>query len=119
MTGVEVVDVSALVAARPAGGRAVLWSGSNQLQTNVVSLAAREHIDAHVEPELDVTVVLLAGSLELRLGADPGLADVTSARAPAVVVLPAGTRRSLTAGADGVTYLTAHRRRTGMLPTLR
>lgn len=120
MTGdpapVEVVDVRALT---PEGdGPEVLWSASNQLQTNVVVLGAGTHIAAHVERELDVTLTVLTGSLTLRHGpVDAATAVVVEA--PAVVVLPAGTRRSLTAGPDGATYLTAHRRRTGMLPTVR
>lgn len=115
----EVVDVAALLTTNPTGDRVVLWSGSNQLQANVVSLRAGQGIDAHAEPDLDVTVAVLAGSMELRQGADLTLADVTSVHAPAVIVLPAGTRRSLRAGAGGVAYLTAHRRRIGMLPTVR
>lgn len=110
----EVVDVAALLATRPDGDRAVLWSAGNQLQTNVVSLAPGARIDAHAEPALDVTLAVLVGALEL--GQDGLVVDV---RAPAVVVLPAGARRSLTAGPDGVSYLTAHRPRTGMLPTVR
>ena len=115
----EVVDVTSLLAGRPDGGHGVLWSASNQLQTNVISLASGQHIGAHSEAELDVTVAVVIGTLELRVGADPALEHATAVQAPAVVVLPAGTRRSLTAGPDGVTYLTAHRRRTGMLPTVR
>jgi quercetin dioxygenase-like cupin family protein len=110
----EVVDVAGLLASRPAGERAVLWSAGNQLQTNVVSLAPGARIDAHAEPALDVTVAVLVGSVQLLQGA-----EASDVRAPAVVVLPAGAERALTAGPDGVTYLTAHRARPGMLPALR
>ena len=107
------VDVSALLGAAAGGGR-VLWSTSNQLQTNVVSLGPDEHVAPHVEPELDVTLVVLSGSVTVAAGD----ADST-ASALSVVVLPAGLRRSLTAGPDGAAYLTAHRARGGFMPRSR
>lgn len=115
---VEVVDVATLPSAAPGNGPAVQWSGSNQLQTNVVTLPPQAHIDAHVEAELDVTVSVLLGSLTLRHGPDDN-SSVAVVHAPAAIVLPAGTRRSVNAGPAGTTYLTAHRRRTGMLPMVR
>lgn len=115
---VEVVDVAALPSVPPGTGPAVQWSSSNQLQTNVVTLPPQAHIGAHVEAELDVTLSVLLGSFTLRHGPDDD-SGVAFVHAPAVVVLPAGTRRSVTAGPAGTTYLTAHRRRTGMLPMVR
>lgn len=114
---VQVVDVASLPAAHE-GGPQVHWSDSNQLQTNVVTLPALVHIAAHVEGQLDVTLVVLIGSLTLTHERDDE-GCTAAVHAPAVVVLPAGTRRSLTAGPDGVTYLTAHRRRAGLLPQTR
>lgn len=61
-----------------------------------------------------MVVTVLEGDLEL--AAD---GEHRSVAAPTVIVLPAGTRRALTAGPDGVTYLTTHRRRDGLMPTLR
>ena len=112
MSGVEVVDVRAL--AGSGEEREVLWSAESSLQTNLVRLAPGARIDAHAEMQLDVVVSLLVGSLELTL--DDG---ARTAAAPAVVVLPAGTRRALLAGPDGATYLTVHRRRDGLMPTVR
>ena len=110
--GVEVVDVRAL--AGSGAQREVLWSAESALQTNVVRLAPGARIDVHAELQLDVVLSLLVGSLALTL--DDGM---RTAEAPAVVVLPAGTRRALEAGADGATYLTVHRRRDGLMPTVR
>ena len=112
--GVQVVDVGALLE-QAVPGRAVLWSASNQLQTNVVTLAPGAEVGAHVEPALDVTLCLLAGALTVRVGPDDA-AHVVAVAAPAVVVLPVGTRRSFSAGPDGATWLTAHRRRAGLMP---
>lgn len=114
---VQLVDVGELLARRDAAGR-VLWSASNQLQTNLVALDPGEVVPPHVEHELDVTLCVLAGSVELRYEHD-GEELSTSAVAPCVVVLPAGTRRSVAAGPDGAAYLTAHRARSGLLPRLR
>ena len=88
--GVEIVDVRALGDRELTADRAVLWSTENQLQANLVRLAPGVRIDVHAENVLDV-----------------------------VVVFPAGTRRDLTAGPQGATYLTTHRRRDGFMPTLR
>ena len=114
----EVVDVAALPSVPPGNGPVVQWSGSNQLQTNVVTLPPQAHIAAHVEAELDVTLSVLLGSFTLRHGPDDDT-SVAVVHAPAVVVLLAGTHRSVTAGPAGTTYLTVHRRRTGMLPVVR
>ncbi len=116
---VVVVDVAALPAPPSDAGPAVLWSASNQLQTNLVKLPRHGHIGTHVEAVLDVTLTVLVGSLTLRYGPEGDVGVAVVVAAPAVVVLPAGTRRSLTAGPTGATYLTAHRARTGLLPTVR
>lgn len=118
LPSVEVVDVAALPSLPPGKGPVVQWSGSNQLQINLVTLPPRAHIGVHVEAELDVTLSVLLGSLTLRHGPDDD-SSVAFVHAPAVVVLPTGTRRSVTAGPAGATYLTAHSRRTGMLPMVR
>lgn len=116
---VQVVDVAGLLARAQAElEHRVLWSASNQLHTNVVALRGGEAVDWHAESELDVTLTVLVGSAELRYGTDQTEQRVY-VNAPSVVVLPAGTRRAITAGRQGVTYLTAHRARTGLLPRLR
>lgn len=111
---VQLVDVGELLAG-PDPARRLLWSASNQLQTNLVALEPETAVPTHVETELDVTLTLLMGSLELRYE-HAGEELSGSAVAPCVVVLPAGTRRSLAAGPDGAVYLTAHRARSGLLP---
>lgn len=116
---VQVVDVAALLArAQTEPERRVLWSASNQLHTNLVTLPGGETIAGHTENDLDVTLTVLVGSVEVRHGTDDAGRTV-HITAPSVVVLPAGTRRSITAGPQGVTYVTAHRSRTGLLPRRR
>ena len=102
----EYVDVAAALAA---SGPRIRWSVENQLQANLVSLEPGAVVEQHTERELDVLLVVVAGAGLLT-------ADDTDqpVSAPAVVVLPAGTTRAIAAGAGGLSYVTAHRRRTGM-----
>ena len=103
---IEYVDIAAALAA---DGPRVRWSTENQLQANLVQLEPDAVVDKHVERELDLLLVVVAGNG--RMVADGLDQRVT---APSVVVLPAGTRRTITAGPQGLAYVTAHRRRTGM-----
>ena len=102
----ELVDVTALL---DGAGPRVRWSASTgQLQANLVTLQPGERVEPHVEPELDVLVVVVAGSGTVT-------ADVEQAvTAPAVVVLEAGAGRAVAAGPDGLSYVTAHHQRAGM-----
>lgn len=116
---VQVVDVAGLLArAQTELERRVLWSASNQLHANVVTLRGGEAVDWHTEDELDVTLTVLIGSAELSYGMNQTEQSV-HVNSPSVVVLPAGTRRAINAGRQGVTYLTAHRARAALLPRLR
>jgi quercetin dioxygenase-like cupin family protein len=101
---VSIVDVPAVLAQ---GGSGVLWSAPpGDLNANVVALVAEQHIDEHRQDEVDVLVVVLSGDGELAV-------DGESHRVGAqqIVVIPAGARRSIRAGASGVAYLTVHRAR--------
>ena len=104
----EVVDVAALLVG---DGARIRWSTTTQLQANLVRLGPGEHIEMHTEAQLDVLLVVVDGAGTLT--ADGVAADVA---APAVVVLPAGTRRAVVAGPTGLADVTAHQRRTGMTP---
>ena len=102
----EYVDVAAALAAE---GPRIRWSVQNQLQANLVGLEPDAAVDEHTEGELDVLLVVVAGNGTLHAdGRDQAVG------APAVVVLPAGTTRSIVAGPGGLSYVTAHLRRSGM-----
>lgn len=95
-----------------AAGPGVRWrldEAGRQLDANALSLAPGQHIDTHTEADLDVLLVVVGG------GGTLGTEDEPLALAPGTLAwLPRGSTRSLTAGADGLTYLTVHRRRPGM-----
>ncbi|MHA6797333.1 cupin domain-containing protein (plasmid) [Pseudonocardia bannensis] len=105
-------DMQPLIADNRAASAGVVWrlAGSGrQLDANVLNLPAGQRIDTHTEPDLDVLVVVLAGSGTLTT--TDGLLPLT----PGMLVwLPHGSTRSLDAGAQGLSYLTTHRRRPGM-----
>jgi quercetin dioxygenase-like cupin family protein len=63
----------------------------------------------HVNAECDVVVVVVSGSLELELDGER-----RAVAAGEVAVVEKGRRRRLTAGPEGVRYVTVHRRRPGL-----
>ncbi|MGW3571169.1 cupin domain-containing protein [Streptomyces sp. NPDC000941] len=89
-----------------------LWrlaAEGRQLDSNVIRLPAEARVDFHVEPDLDVLLYVADGS---------GWLDVAGTRQElepgCVAWLPHGARRALSAGVDGLVYLTVHRRRPGL-----
>jgi quercetin dioxygenase-like cupin family protein len=78
-----------------------------QLDANLIRLAAGDRIDPHDGPDLDVLMVVVAGSGtvtgpgEDRLSVNPG----------SLVWLPRRAYRGIHAGPSGLAYLTVHQRR--------
>jgi len=106
-------DADALTAAASSEA-GVLWKlteSGRQLDANLVRLTPGRHIAPHAEPALDVLVLVVAG--DGVLGAGPG-DESQSLTTGSLLWLPHGSTRSITAGADGLAYLTVHRRRPGM-----
>ncbi|MEU5835634.1 hypothetical protein ABZ820_18435 [Streptomyces diacarni] len=104
-------DVVALAAEEDAGAGAVwrLTEPGRQLDANLVHVPAGRHIETHVEPDLDVLLLVVRGSGTLGTAQDP-----RPLREGGLIWLPHGSSRSVTAGEDGMSYLTVHRRRPGM-----
>ncbi|MGW5677789.1 cupin domain-containing protein [Streptomyces sp. NPDC003860] len=102
------VDVRAVPDDR--GG--ALWrlaAAGRQLDANVVRVRPGTRIDTHVEPDLDVLLCVIGGGGELESAAGRQLLE------PGCVAwLPHGTPRAVTAGDEGLVYVTAHRRRPGL-----
>lgn len=101
-----------LVRSMPADRGGALWrlaESGRQLDANVVRLAPGAEVAEHVEPDLDVLVYVVNGSGRLGTGDDE-----LPLEGGAVVWLPRGSRRALSAGPHGLDYLTVHRRRPGM-----
>ena len=93
---------------------AVLWKlaeSGRQLDANVVRLTPGRHIAPHAEPDLDVLVLVVAGDGVLGAGPQD---EPQSLNTGTLLWLPHGSTRSITAGDDGLAYLTVHRRRPGL-----
>ena len=83
------------------------------LNVNLVRLAADEYLEAHINTEVDVLLVGVAGTGVVELaGGDQPLATGVA------LYVPKGARRAIRAGSRGLAYLTCHRRRGGLMPTV-
>lgn len=91
------------------GARWKLAEPGRQLDANLVHLPAGRRIERHQEPDLDVVLVVVAGSGVF--GTADGAQQVAAGN---LVWLPHGSVRDLTAGAEGLSYLTVHKRRPGL-----
>lgn len=90
----------------------VLWrlqEPGRQVDANLVHLVPGDRIDWHTERQRDVLLVVLSGTGTVH--SDDGHLPLIGGT---VLWLPRNTRRSLTAGSDGLTYVTAHQRRGGL-----
>ncbi|MFB6819708.1 hypothetical protein ACFCV8_34790 [Streptomyces sp. NPDC056347] len=92
--------------------RGAIWQLAEQgreLDANLVRLPPGAEVGTHREDVLDVLLVVLDGDGRLDAG------DESLGLTPSTVLwLPKTSRRALTAGPDGLAYLTVHRRRPGL-----
>jgi len=84
------------------------------LNVNLVRLLPDESLEAHINTEVDVLLVGIAGAGAVELDGGDEPLDAGSA-----IYVPKNTRRAIRASSLGVTYLTCHRRRGGLMPTPR
>lgn len=105
----DTADLPTLGSQAPSGALWRLAEPGRQLDANVVRIPAHGRVDTHTEPDLDVLLLVLDGTATLvRTDGEEPL------RAGVLTWLPHGSTRAVRAGAQGVTYLTVHRRRPGM-----
>jgi quercetin dioxygenase-like cupin family protein len=92
------------------GDGGVVWSvAPDGLNANLVVLGPGQAIAEHRNDELDVLVVVVAGTATVTVD---GVAHELSAAT--ALLVPRGARRSVAPSAAGVRYLTVHRRRRGL-----
>lgn len=90
-----------------AGGSGPLWGTETEdLNATLLAWPPGEGAPEHVNTERDVLLVVVAGSATVTLGA-----ELHAVGAGSALVLEKGRPRSITAGPDGVRYLSVHRRR--------
>jgi len=91
-------------------GSGPLWgTATDDLNVTLLAWPANHAVADHVNVERDVLLVVVAGSATIQV-------DGTAHRlaAPAALVVPKRARRSITAGPDGVRYVSSHLRRPGL-----
>jgi quercetin dioxygenase-like cupin family protein len=101
------MDLNELAAS--AGDRVgAIWAleGSGDLNANLVRFDAGGGVGEHVNEEMDVLFVGVAGSGSVRVNGEEHPLS-----AGKLVFVPRGVRRSTSASSDGFAYLTIHRRR--------
>lgn len=117
-TSARMVDLAALAAdAARASRPGAVWSlGSADLNLNLIHLGPGQQVEAHVNAEVDVILVGVAGAGVVALGDG---ADEREERLALglLCVIPKGVRRAIRADGGDLAYLTCHRRRAGLMPT--
>lgn len=96
----------------PAAAGAVwkLQMSRRDLDSNIIRLQPDAAIGRHAGPERDVLLLVLAGAG--RLGTELGTVDMHPG---ALIWLPRRSQREITAGNDGLAYLTVHQRRQALV----
>ncbi|WNO71714.1 MULTISPECIES: cupin domain-containing protein [unclassified Streptomyces] len=100
------------VRAVPVDRGGALWrlsEAGRQLDANIIRVPPGDRVARHAEADLDVLLCVLDGSGELETDAGRQRLEAGS-----VAWLPRGSHRALSAGADGLAYVTAHTRRPGL-----
>jgi quercetin dioxygenase-like cupin family protein len=95
------VDLTAGTSSGPLWGMA-----STDLNATLLAWPAGHAIAEHVNAELDVLLVVVAGAVAVTIDGEPH-----EIAAPAALLIPRGARRAIVAGAEGARYLSIHRRR--------
>jgi quercetin dioxygenase-like cupin family protein len=109
----RVVDLAALVRAASASG-AVWTHQSEDLNANLLVFTSGEGVAEHVNTEVDVLVIGIAGEGVVAVEGMP-----RPLRAGYALVIPKGARRGIQSVREPFAYLTCHRRRAGLWPAPR
>lgn len=106
-------DTAEIVSSSDPDATGAVWKltmAQRDLDANVIAMPADQRIDTHDGPPLDVLVHVLAGT---------GLVETETGTLPlgpgTLLWLPRQSRRAITAGPEGLRYLTVHKRRQALL----
>ena len=101
--------------ASAARGRGPAWTlETDDLDVNLLAFGSEEGVQEHVNREVDVLLVGVAGEGTITIdGASHPLA------AGALLLIPKGTRRAIRATSERFVYLSCHRRRRKLSPEVR
>lgn len=107
------VNTSRVVETSDRDAWGALWRhdvADRDLDANVIALPPDGRIERHWGPDVDVLIHVLAG--RGRLDTDGGAFEI---RVGDLVSLPRRSARAVTAGPEGLRYLTVHRRRQALV----
>ena len=108
----KVVTVDLLAVARASTDPGVVWAyGGADLNANLVAFTPGEGIAAHVNDEVDVLLIGLAGTGMVTI--DGTAHELSAGRA---VIIPQGARRAIRAEGERLAYLSCHRARAPLQP---
>lgn len=113
--GNDAITISHLAAlAAQSERQGLLWTNtSDDLNTNLLLFTGGNGVDEHVNSEVDVLVVGVFGEGAITIdGVERPFA------AGDVAIVPKGAARSFRAGKGRLAYLTCHRRRGGLWPSV-
>lgn len=106
----EIVTVDLAAIARSATGRGPAWTRrSENLDINLLVFRVGEGVAEHVNAEVDVLLVGIAGEGVIIVDGQPN-----HLAAGQTILVRKGTRRGTQALADRFSYLSCHRRRAGL-----
>lgn len=94
--------------------RNVWQPDTEDLHMNVLVLRPGEQIEKHINQVLDVIVTCLRGSGTISINLES--IDIESG---SIVLIRQGAERGIEAGPDGLIYTTVHRKRGGLMPTMK
>ncbi len=98
-----------------AQGNGPQWSHeSSDLDLTLLSWASQREIAAHVNGEVDVVLIVVAGAGNVTV--EGAAYHLTAGQA---LLIPKGTERSIRSTVDRFSYLSLHRCRAGLWPTIR
>jgi quercetin dioxygenase-like cupin family protein len=92
-------------------GHGAMWHlpHGGDLDANLVRFEAGCGVGEHVNDEVDVLVLVRRGDGLIQVGRRAWPVQTAT-----LVMIPKGVRRAITAGPDGIEYLSIHRRRGGL-----
>ena len=106
------VDLTEL--AKTAPGRGPIWTQqTDDLNVNLLRFSRGEGVAEHVNSEVDVLLMGVYGSGVVTINGNGN-----SLAAGQALIIPKGTVRSIIATDEFFSYLTCHRRRAGLMPTV-
>ena len=109
LAGGVAVDVAAIA---KGSSEVVPWSTrSADLNVNLLHWVAGEGVAAHINAEVDVLLVGVAGEGEVSVDSERYLL-----RPGCVILVPKGRERSTLATSEHFSYLSCHRARPGLMP---